>query len=272
VDDLGDKNLTRIVTSAKSECPTVSGHSEPQCINLTLNPYIFLTSFEMLIENMPISDLKYKYSLSFYSNKQFFGQKQDIHMAWYLRKSVRIGPVRFNLSKSGIGTSVGINGFRVGVRPNGKSYLHAGRYGLYYRQELGEGVSKNKPPPNEIEHIYSTNLDTTEYISATSQDLTSQSRKELISTLNQSYKDWRLDYLSGAIFIILSLILLNQNSIICAVSIILGVIITAAVANWESKRRTVTINYEFEDEKASVFKQVISAFNNLASNNNVWAA
>ncbi|WP_097011774.1 DUF4236 domain-containing protein [Pseudodesulfovibrio profundus] len=58
-------------------------------------------------------------------------------MAFYLRKSVRLGPVRFNLSKSGIGASVGVKGFRVGVRPNGKSYLHAGRYGLYYRQELG---------------------------------------------------------------------------------------------------------------------------------------
>ena len=58
-------------------------------------------------------------------------------MAWYLRKSVSIGPVRFNLSKSGVGTSVGVKGFRVGVRPNGKSYVHAGRYGLYYRQELG---------------------------------------------------------------------------------------------------------------------------------------
>jgi hypothetical protein len=37
-------------------------------------------------------------------------------MAWYLRKSVSVGPVRFNLSKSGIGTSIGVKGFRVGIK------------------------------------------------------------------------------------------------------------------------------------------------------------
>ena len=58
-------------------------------------------------------------------------------MPFYLRKSVRLGPIRFNLSKSGIGLSGGVTGFRVGVRPNGRSYVHAGRYGLYYCKELG---------------------------------------------------------------------------------------------------------------------------------------
>lgn len=46
---------------------------------------------------------------------------------------------------------------------------------------------------------------------------------------------------------------------------------TVAVAVWESKRRTVTISYEFEDGKGDAFKRLISAFNNLASNKNVWA-
>ena len=65
-------------------------------------------------------------------------------MAFYIRKSVSLGPIRFDLSKSGIGTSVSVTGFRVGIRPNGKSYLHAGRYGLYYREELGGGRNRGK--------------------------------------------------------------------------------------------------------------------------------
>ena len=36
-------------------------------------------------------------------------------MGFYIRKSVKAGPFRFNLSKSGIGTSVGVRGFRVGT-------------------------------------------------------------------------------------------------------------------------------------------------------------
>jgi hypothetical protein len=56
-------------------------------------------------------------------------------MGWYLRKSLRLGPLRINLSKSGIGGSVGVTGFRVGAGPKGP-YLHGGRDGLYFKKSL----------------------------------------------------------------------------------------------------------------------------------------
>jgi hypothetical protein len=56
-------------------------------------------------------------------------------MGWYLRKSLNLGPIRINLSKSGIGVSAGVKGLRVGTGPRGK-YLHAGREGIYYRTSL----------------------------------------------------------------------------------------------------------------------------------------
>jgi hypothetical protein len=58
-----------------------------------------------------------------------------VAMGFYLRKSVRVGPLRFNLSKSGIGVSVGIKGFRVGSGPRG-NYVHMGANGVYYRKTL----------------------------------------------------------------------------------------------------------------------------------------
>lgn len=64
-------------------------------------------------------------------------------MSWYIRKSVKAGPVRFNLSKGGVGLSIGVTGFRIGIKPNGRSYIHAGRYGLYYRDELGNNNTNN---------------------------------------------------------------------------------------------------------------------------------
>lgn len=60
-------------------------------------------------------------------------------MGFYLRKSFRAGPIRFNLSKSGIGASVGVTGARVGVSSEGRAYVHGERGGLYYRQSLGGG-------------------------------------------------------------------------------------------------------------------------------------
>lgn len=62
-------------------------------------------------------------------------------MAFYLRKSFRAGPIRFNLSKSGIGASVGVTGARIGLSSAGRAYVHGGRGGLYYRKSLGAGSS-----------------------------------------------------------------------------------------------------------------------------------
>ena len=60
-------------------------------------------------------------------------------MGFYLRKSFRAGPIRFNLSKSGIGVSAGVRGARIGITSQGRSYVHAGRGGLYVREYLDGG-------------------------------------------------------------------------------------------------------------------------------------
>ena len=58
-------------------------------------------------------------------------------MGFYIRKAFRAGPIRFNLSKSGFGASVGVTGARVGLSSQGRAYVHGGRHGLYYRKSLG---------------------------------------------------------------------------------------------------------------------------------------
>lgn len=46
-------------------------------------------------------------------------------MGLRVRKSVNLGPFRINLSKSGIGYSAGVKGFRVTKKANGKMYTTA---------------------------------------------------------------------------------------------------------------------------------------------------
>jgi hypothetical protein len=46
-------------------------------------------------------------------------------MGFYVRKSVNFGPLRVNLSRSGVGYSVGGRGFRTGVRADGRRYTRA---------------------------------------------------------------------------------------------------------------------------------------------------
>ena len=43
-------------------------------------------------------------------------------MGFYYRKSVSLGPFRVNVSKTGVGYSVGGRGFRTGVSAKGKRY------------------------------------------------------------------------------------------------------------------------------------------------------
>ena len=60
-------------------------------------------------------------------------------MGFTYRKSVNLGPFRVNLSKSGLGYSVGGRGFRVGTTARGKKYclartLRVSPVGLLFEQ------------------------------------------------------------------------------------------------------------------------------------------
>lgn len=62
-------------------------------------------------------------------------------MGFYIRKSFSFGPLRINLSKSGLGVSVGVKGARVGRDARRRPYVHAGRFGFYFRKFFGRRVS-----------------------------------------------------------------------------------------------------------------------------------
>jgi hypothetical protein len=53
------------------------------------------------------------------------------------RKSIKVGGMRLNVSKSGLGVSTGIKGLRVGVNSQGRTYVSGGTNGFYYRKNLG---------------------------------------------------------------------------------------------------------------------------------------
>src|SRR5205823_11346664 len=59
----------------------------------------------------------------------------------YLQKSLRLGPLRFNLSKGGVGVSAGVKGARVGVDASGREYVAGGRGGIYFRERGGRVAS-----------------------------------------------------------------------------------------------------------------------------------
>jgi hypothetical protein len=59
------------------------------------------------------------------------------------RKSFKAGPVRINLSKSGVGVSAGVKGARIGVGPKG-AYVAGGKGGVRFYKTLNGGKTQAK--------------------------------------------------------------------------------------------------------------------------------
>lgn len=69
-------------------------------------------------------------------------------MGFGFRKSKSFGGVRFNLSKSGLGVSYGVKGFRISQNSK-ETTLYAGRGGVYYRKKLS--TKKKQPSQNKYD-------------------------------------------------------------------------------------------------------------------------
>jgi hypothetical protein len=75
-----------------------------------------------------------------------------IFMGWSFRRSARLGPLRINFSKSGVGWSLGGRGFRMGKDAKGRDYSQASIPGTglynrkYYPKTPPSGQSRNLSP------------------------------------------------------------------------------------------------------------------------------
>jgi hypothetical protein len=64
-------------------------------------------------------------------------------MGWTFRRSINLGPLRINLGKRGIGTSVGAGPLRVGRSANGRTYrtCRIPGTGISYRSSRSGGAA-----------------------------------------------------------------------------------------------------------------------------------
>ena len=112
-------------------------------------------------------------------------------VSFYLRKTVKAGPFRVSLSRSGIGVSTGVPGLRVGTGPRG-SYVRVGTHGVYYRQTLSQPV-RRRTVPRQPQLLQPTpyGMATGEVLmedmtGATTLELAAASPSELVSQVNEA--------------------------------------------------------------------------------------
>lgn len=185
-------------------------------------------------------------------------------MSFYLRKSVKAGPFRFNLSKSGVGVSVGVPGFRVGAEPRG-NYVRVGNGGIQYRSTLRPGVSQEPswapPPPPPVADVLLEDV-----TGASASELISTGPGDLVEQLNQAAGRWRMFPWAAALLVFVLLV----QPVVGGILLLPG--IPGLVWLWyqDRARRTVVAFYDVNDAAADWFEKLLDTVQSLAANDAVW--
>ncbi|MCA9173828.1 MAG: DUF4236 domain-containing protein [Xanthomonadales bacterium] len=198
-------------------------------------------------------------------------------MALYLRKSVSVGPFRFNISKSGLGLSAGIKGLRVGTGPRG-NYIHMGRGGLYYRAALPPMKSGSSAPRSFAQDAIGAQIpDGThepmeEIESADIGRMVDSSSLEIVDELNAKRKRVRLWPLGAILFSILSLCVWLAgfpNWVAYAASVV-GLVGTACLFYFDAIRKSTVIVYDIDDDFSGIVERLHFACGAISGSAAIW--
>ncbi len=197
-------------------------------------------------------------------------------MGFYLRKSVRVGPLRFNLSKSGIGVSAGIPGFRIGMGPRG-NYIHAGRGGVYYRATIPSAQTRPSSEPARapgsplIPPADSTLGPTREIESGAVLAMSDESSEGLLRELRDKRRVWRVwpMVMIGGVAVLLSF----QAQWGPVLSSVVGVVVAIATGlayQRDLLRKTTVIMYDMTPEAQADYERLVTAVRQLGAADSLW--
>src|SRR5262245_1123829 len=199
-------------------------------------------------------------------------------MPFYIRKSVSVGPFRFNLSKGGIGLSAGVKGFRLGSWPRG-NYVHMGRKGLYYRASLGSrkrsrssprrspspAAPRDQPPAPAVEQPLMTDVEAGDVL-----HMQDASLENIVAQINA--KPWTLwPFIAiGGVLLLVYLEGLQVGGSTLRVLAALLAVGTLFAAYKDKVRKTVVVMYELEGGAADAYSTLCAAFDKLAKCLMIW--
>jgi uncharacterized protein len=198
-------------------------------------------------------------------------------MGFYIRKSVSTGPFRFNLSRSGVGVSVGVKGFRIGSGPRG-NYVHMGRGGLYYRASLGgprrtshRGAASSRSPPHSPPPVSPADpLPAVEIGDVL--EMVPSNGAEIVSQITEKLRRIRLWPWVLATGLVCSALLASASTGLpfATALLICTAILTALVSYLDVQRKTVVIVYDLNDDIVLSLQRFANEFDKVASASRIW--
>lgn len=196
-------------------------------------------------------------------------------MGFYLRKSISVGPFRFNLSKSGVGISAGVKGLRFGTGPRG-NYVHMGRGGLYYRATIPSSspFQPQPQPTNSIDPVIPAGTHATleEIESADISQITDSSSHELLSELNQKRNKMRLWPIAVTALAFIFFFGLSNAwpNWLLLVTLVVGLALAYIAFSHDTLAKTVVLFYDFDPEMEEAYGQLHSAAEKIAGCAATW--
>lgn len=179
-------------------------------------------------------------------------------MGFYFRKSVNLGGLRFNLSKSGIGVSTGFKGFRIGSGPRG-IYVQMGRNGIYYKKTWGNYKGENKH--NNTQNIkkcnqnnYTPKSDNEDLDEYSTEKICDSSSIELVEEIKNKY----------------SKITLKWFSLLFIFNIYLFILAFIIFAYLDCKRKNTIIFYDIDKETETRLQQFYDSFDEITKCKRKW--
>jgi hypothetical protein len=196
--------------------------------------------------------------------------RNDNCMGFYIRKGFNFGPLRLNLSRSGLGASVGVRGARVGIGPHG-SYVHLGRGGFYYRKSLGLPSTHGLPQiPASPSQPVTDGLQ--EISSADANSIVDGSAADLLQELNRINRRFDLFPFIAIVGAGLFLAVLLTGAVwwLEATTLLAVVALAAVGRHYDVTNGTALLNYCLTPTDEAEFSKLQSAFQDLLSCRMFW--
>ena len=202
-------------------------------------------------------------------------------MGFYIRKSVKFGPIRFNISKSGIGISSGIPGARISTGPRG-TYINMGKNGVYYRKKIDSSIPVRST--SQKSRFRETTSSDGELPTADVAELVELSNQELITQINARIKQptYTLLIVLATILVaggfVLSALIVSSNLIIFELLLLLIAMmvgITGLYLAWvtneqEKLARITTLRYDLDDRAQKAFTELQHPVEEFSKAVRIW--
>jgi hypothetical protein len=197
-------------------------------------------------------------------------------MGFYIRKGFNFGPLRLNLSRSGLGASFGVTGARIGVGPKG-SYIHLGRGGLYYRQSLGTFPRTPSPsapatPVHQRINPDSSEQGLKEIASTSASGMADSSSSELLKELNRVQQRWDIFPVVAVIGALVTgwSAFEYQGWWWWASSLVVFILASVYARHTDVLKGTAILHYALEGEAERRFSSLLGAFGQVNRCQGIW--